>query len=86
MPFPTPGERAERLRAYLARQQWGLRREWTQQQEDAWSVLSELDQALDLLQRKSPGEDVEIQGLLERHGRLQESTSLKVSCSVSELL
>jgi len=71
--IPTPGERALRLRGYLARQKWTLRREWSQQQDDAWWLLNELDQMLTMLQGIARGggasEDA-IPLVLKRHGRL----------------
>lgn len=72
-PVPTPHERANRLRAYLARQHWALHREWTQQQEDAWWVLNELDQLLQLIQRKCDQSDVEVRLTLESNGRFPRS-------------
>ena len=70
-PIPTPQQRADRLRAYLAGQQWTLRRRWTQQQEDAWCVLDELDQLLNLIQRMGSTENAEVRLALERNGRHQ---------------
>ena len=72
-PSPTPGERALRLRGYLARQKWTLRREWSQQQDDAWWLLNELDQMLNMLQgiARGGGDSFDsIPQVLKRHGRL----------------
>ena len=82
-PISTPQERATRLRAYLACQQWALHRRWTQQQEDAWWMLDELDQVLDLIQRKNLMDDPEVQVVLERNGRRLRKNALATPTSPS---
>lgn len=67
--IPSPRDRAARLRAYLARQRWALHREWTQQQEDAWWILNELEEVLFLVQRRCDPEDLEVCLVLARNGR-----------------
>lgn len=64
-----PKDRAFRLRGYLARQKWTLYREWTQQQEDAWWLLNEMESLIHLIQRIGDPSDLEVQNVLANHGR-----------------
>ena len=71
--IPSAGERALRLRGYLARQKWTLRREWSQQQEDAWWLLNELDLLLTMLQGIARGGGASFDAIplvLKNHGRV----------------
>jgi hypothetical protein len=63
-----------------------LRRQWTQQQEDAWGILNELDQVLDLLQSRDLIEDPEVVLILERNGRNASVPLPGLPCSPSEAL
>ena len=66
---PPPGERARRLRGYLAHQHWKLNRTWSQPQEDAWWLLNELDDLLQFIKENCESSNLRGRLLLERNGK-----------------
>ena len=77
----TRKERADRLRRYLSRIRFTLGKEWSPQQEDAWGLLGDLNDLLNLLQRMdrgAGGKDDELTLALRSHGRLTKQDRLGI--------